>query len=206
MAVASSLLAFLRAYALSLLFFLGRTIAPRWRSVLLVVTVSLTLAAPLIIPASLPVFRCLIATTLVFFITKRWEVRLRPKKYASLSLRTHASFRMNHCLVVPRNTDHFRNGMPLRNRARHFAVRTPYISLATAALYCVFQWDWSHHSFWSEHFLKSAAAFTWIDCAFPWYGAFWHLAGIRTVRFVDQLWLAHTPAQLGRRYHRPAYL
>lgn len=205
MPIASSLLALLCGYILSLLFFLGRKTAPRRRAGLCVISASLTLTTPLIIPAQFPVFRCLVATTLVFFIMKSWEVCRHPGKYASLSLPGYASFLMNHCLTVPRDTDHFRNRLPLSNRARHFAVRTLYISLATAALYGVFQWDWSRHTFWGEHFVKAAASFIWIDCAFPWYGAFWHLAGIRTVRFVDQMWLARTPAQFWRRYHRPAH-
>jgi len=205
MPIVSLLLAFFCGYVLSLLCFLGRTTSLRRRTVLLVVTASLTFAAPLGIPAAFPVLRCLVATTFVFFVMKSWEVYLHPKKYVHLSLGRYARFLMNHCLTIPGDTDHFGNGLPLWNRVRHFAVRTLYICLATAALYGVFRHDWSRHSFWSEHFVKSAAAFIWIDCAFPWYGAWWRLAGVRTVMFNDHSWLASTPAEFWRRYHRPAH-
>jgi hypothetical protein len=205
MPIASLPLAFLCGYALSLLFFLARKKVPRRRMALCVITTALTLLAPLLIPVRFPVSRCLVATTLVFFIMKSCEVHRHPDKYAKVSLLRYAPFLMNHCLVVPRRTDHFRNGLPLANRVRHFVVRTLYISIATAALYGVFQLDWSRHAFWSEHFVKSAAAFAWIDCAFPWYGAFWVLAGVRTIEFNDRLLLAYTPAQFWRRYHRPAH-
>ena len=205
MPIASSLLASLCGYVLSLLFFLARRTTPRRRTALCVITTTLTLAAPLLIPPRFPVFRCVVATTLIFFVMKSWEVHRHPGKYAAVSLLRYAPFLMNHCLIVPRRTDHFRNERPLGNRLRHFAIRTLYLALATTALYGVFRLDWSSRSFWTEHFVKSAAAFTWIDCAFPWYGACWVLAGVRTVEFNDRLLRAYTPAQFWRRYHRPAY-
>jgi hypothetical protein len=206
MPILSALLASLCGYALSLLFFLTRTTTRRPRFVLLLFTGSLTLAAPLAIPAQFPIYRCLVATTLVFFIMKGWEVHLHPGKYANVSLRTYAPFLMNHCLTVPDHTGHFTDAHPLPRRVRHFLVTTLYITFATTALYRVFQHDWSPHSFWSEHFVKAAASFIWIDCAFPWYGALWHLAGFKIVKFNHRMWLADTPAQFWRRYHRPAYI
>ena len=91
MAILLSLLAFLGGYFLALLFFLGRTPGRRHTG-LLAVTLFLSLAAPLAIPASAPVYRCLIATTLLFLLMKSWEVYLHPKKYVNLSLRQYASF------------------------------------------------------------------------------------------------------------------
>ena len=70
------LLSFVGGYIFSLLFFFGRRLPFLWRTILFILTALLTLACPLCIPIKFPVARCLIATTLVLFVIKSWDLYL----------------------------------------------------------------------------------------------------------------------------------
>ena len=196
------LLGWLAGYVLSIVYFLGRKLSPLPRTLLLIATAALTLFAPLCIPSDFPIARCLLATTLLMFLMKSWDLHLHPAKYASVPLRIYAPFLMNHCLVVPRHARDFLTDLTLRTRLLHFASRTALFLLATLALWLLWQYDWSRRSFWCEHIAKAVVVFLWIASAWDSYGSLCQLLGARIDPFTTGALSAHSPAALWRSWHQ----
>jgi hypothetical protein len=199
------LLSFAGGYIFSLLFFFGRTLPFYWRTVLFILTALLTLVCPLCIPSRFPVARCLIAVTLVIFVFKSWDLYLHPARNKHLALRQYIPFLMNHCLFIANNTNCLLNREAVSSRLRHFLFETLYFFLSSMALFMIFRWNWSSHSFLAEHIVKSTASTIWLICAWDWYAAIWHLAGARTFKFTHNLLLAYSPAEFWRRCHCEAH-
>jgi hypothetical protein len=197
--------AFIGGYLLSCLFFLVRRMDYLHRFLLLLLITLLTLACPLLIPQQYPVVRCLIATTLVFFVIKSWDVHLSPASYRDMPPHKYVVFLMNHCLLTFRGFDRSRTHHPLRYRIRFLVVKTIRMFLASMVLFGVFKFRWADYSFWPEHMVKAACSFMWVVSAFEWYGAIWRAAGSKTVSYASRLPAVYSPAGFWRHCHRPVH-
>jgi len=109
---------------------------------------------------------------------------------------------MNHCLFFVNDTDGLLTRDTMSSRLRYFLLETIYFFLSSLGLFVIFRLDWKAHSFWIEHTVKSVACGIWLVHSWDWYRAIWNLAGFRTFEFAKKPYLAYSPAEFWRRYHR----
>jgi hypothetical protein len=160
------------------------------------------LFSPLLVPPDRPLLRFFAAVAAVTVVVKLYDLQLDSRRGSRPSLVPFASFLGNPFSLVRR-----RLADEPRPAARENLLRLGGgilgLSAGTAFLVGLFRVDWERYPFLAEHASKVAAFYVALVSGLDTLAALWRVSGGVARDYMDNPFLARTPADFWRRYNRP---
>jgi hypothetical protein len=162
------------------------------------------LVFPLLIPPGRPLLRFFAAVAAVMVAVKLYDVQCDRRRGSRPSLVPYASFLVNpFSLVRRRLADEPRPAA--REDLSRFGRGALGLAAGIALLMGLFRVDWVGYPFLVEHVSKVTAFFVAVIFGLSALAALWRLAGGSARDYMDNPFVARTPADFWRRYNRPMH-
>jgi hypothetical protein len=174
------------------------------RIALLVVTSLLILAAPLIVPERARLLRCIAAVNAVTTVIKLLDAHLGATAGRRPRLESFLGFLVNIFGLVQRKLDELPHPAPRADVRRLVWNGLGFVAGAALVAF-VFHINWRALPFVAEHAVKVVAFFLALIPLSTAAAAAWRLAGGRGLDFMNNPFVARTPADFWRRYNRPVH-
>lgn len=161
----------------------------------------LMVSSPWLIPSELPTLRFLASISAAMLALKVVDVTLDLKRLRRVTWKEHVDFVSNPFTLVRRSLVNEPRPLQQENRWKLLSGVLG-CAAATAALFGLFRLDWSRVPFLVEHVAKVTALMVAIASGLSAGAALWRLGGGTARDFMDQPFVATTPAEFWRRYNR----
>jgi hypothetical protein len=162
------------------------------------------LLSPLLIPPDRPLPRFFAAVAAVMVVVKLYDLHFDSRRGRRPSLVRFASFLGNPFSLVRRRLADEPRPTVLQNLLR-LGRGVLGVSAGTAVLIGLFRVDWEGYPFLVEHAGKVAAFYVAVLGGLDAVAALWRLAGGVARDYMDNPFVARTPADFWRRYNRPMH-
>lgn len=164
-------------------------------------TCALIVSAPWLVPADAPLARFIASISAAVVAIKCIDASKDVHRGRPPAWREFTGFLANPFTLVRRHLVHERRPGRRESWLTVLAATTTG-ALAATLLSALFRVDWSDLPFLVEHTCKAAALMLTICAALGAAAGLWRLGGGTARDYMDQPWIARTPAEFWRRYNR----